>query len=259
MQRSGFSLLELSIVLVIIGLLAGGVMVGQDLVRQSELKSVITDFQKFVTARNAFKNKYSGLPGDFRDATRYWGRLINASHCATNSAAAVATSGACDGNGDGVIIDFAATGNQSAETFQFWRHLALAGMVEGSFSGLSGATNGVNYEFGVNAPGSRVAGAGWAASHFINTGGGASFIWNRNYNNWYTVGSNDGSYVDDAFISPAEAYSIDQRMDDGKPATGMIQTTITGANCNTASSNSDYQAAYSLSNMGSHCALMFRP
>ena len=70
---NGFSLLELSIVLIILALLAGGIMVGQDMIRQSRVKSVLSDMKKYEAAYNSFVTKYDSMPGDMPDATSYWG------------------------------------------------------------------------------------------------------------------------------------------------------------------------------------------
>ena len=71
--RRGFTLLELSIVLVIIGFLVGGVVAGVELIQAARLNKVMTDMRKFLTAVNVFQNKYDGLPGDISNATYYWG------------------------------------------------------------------------------------------------------------------------------------------------------------------------------------------
>jgi prepilin-type N-terminal cleavage/methylation domain-containing protein len=60
----GFTLIELSIVLVIIGLIVGGVLVGQDLIRAAEVRAQITQIEKFNTAVNTFHGKFGALPGD---------------------------------------------------------------------------------------------------------------------------------------------------------------------------------------------------
>jgi prepilin-type N-terminal cleavage/methylation domain-containing protein len=60
----GFTLVELSIVLVIIGLIVGGILVGRDLIRASEVRSSVSQLEKLDTAVNAFRLKYEALPGD---------------------------------------------------------------------------------------------------------------------------------------------------------------------------------------------------
>jgi prepilin-type N-terminal cleavage/methylation domain-containing protein len=69
----GFTLVELSIVLVILGLLAGGVLAGQGLIRAAELRSITTDQQRFLIAIRAFRDQYRSLPGDMPNATLVWG------------------------------------------------------------------------------------------------------------------------------------------------------------------------------------------
>jgi prepilin-type N-terminal cleavage/methylation domain-containing protein len=61
--RAGFTLIELSIVLVIIGLVVGGVLVGRDLICAAELRAQISQIEKYNTAVNTFYGKYGGLPG----------------------------------------------------------------------------------------------------------------------------------------------------------------------------------------------------
>ena len=66
-MKHGFTLIELSIVLVIIGLVTGSVLVGRDLIRASEVRAQITQIEKYQTAVNTFKGKYGYLPGDIPD------------------------------------------------------------------------------------------------------------------------------------------------------------------------------------------------
>lgn len=62
--RSGFSLVELSIVLVILGLLVGGVLTGQSLIRASELRKFMNTMERYKAATYTFRDKYFALPGD---------------------------------------------------------------------------------------------------------------------------------------------------------------------------------------------------
>jgi prepilin-type N-terminal cleavage/methylation domain-containing protein len=72
-RNHGFTLVELSIVLMIIGLLVSGILVGKDMIRAAELRSITSEKDQFQTAVNLFKNKYLGLPGDLSNATAFWG------------------------------------------------------------------------------------------------------------------------------------------------------------------------------------------
>src|SRR3954463_15618522 len=62
--KLGFTLIELSIVLVIIGLIVGGILVGQDLIKAAEIRATVGQIEKYNSAVNTFRTKYNGIPGD---------------------------------------------------------------------------------------------------------------------------------------------------------------------------------------------------
>lgn len=74
-RTSGFTLIELSIVLVIIGLVIGGILVGQDLIKAAELRATISQKEKFDSAVNTFRNKFGGKPGDLSNFVYFSGQL----------------------------------------------------------------------------------------------------------------------------------------------------------------------------------------
>ena len=71
--QHGFTLVEISIVLVIIGLIVGGILVGRDLIHAAVIRADITAVQKMDTAVLTFKLKYNALPGDTQEATTFLG------------------------------------------------------------------------------------------------------------------------------------------------------------------------------------------
>lgn len=158
-EAKAFSLIELSIVLVILGLLVGGVLSGQALIRASELRSVATQHSQFLTATNSFKDKYSGLPGDIRNATRMWGAVAAPASCATTASTGMAT---CNGDGDDQI-KYVNSGTTSEENFRFWQHLANAGLISGSFSGTDGGNSG--HATKANSPKGKLKGSLWAVDY----------------------------------------------------------------------------------------------
>lgn len=151
-RQSGFTLIEIAIVLVIIGLLLGGILKGQELITQARIRNVSNDFQSMTAAINLYQDRYRALPGDDPSAGTRW--------TATGST----TTG---GNGDGVIgTGTAATPAYNSTTVTdesrlFWQHLRLAGLVGGATttgaigtanppnaaSGITGVQNGA---FGIN-------------------------------------------------------------------------------------------------------------
>lgn len=262
MQNFGFSLLELSIVLVIIGLLAGGLMVGQDLIRQSELRAVMNEHQSYLTALNSFRVKYNAVPGDMRNATQYWGRQSNTPDCLTNSSAAVTVNGTCDGNANGVVNDGTAA-NLSGERKQFWRHLALAGLVSGNFTGLSGPLGWDHAVINVNVPGSAITAGGWTAVGYAAPFPGNGNMYALDYGPSVFIYGAEGSgtETDNPIFRPQEAAQIDTKMDDGKPATGRVIARFWNNFCSAAddgtSTNNDLVASYRLNDSAIRCALNF--
>lgn len=102
----GFSLVELSIVLVILGLLTGGILAGQSLIRAAELRSVITTTDRYQAAVYSFRDKYFALPGDMRNATSFWGDQATGPSACADAGITDGTPGTCNGNGDGLIINW---------------------------------------------------------------------------------------------------------------------------------------------------------
>src|SRR5690606_13638021 len=79
---AAFSLVELSIGLLILGLLTGGTLGRKEMIRAAELRSGMTESQQLQTVVNAFTGKYDALPGDMKNAERFWGPKCSASQTA---------------------------------------------------------------------------------------------------------------------------------------------------------------------------------
>lgn len=258
MMQRAFSLVELSIVLVILGLLTGGILAGQSLIRASELRSVTTEFQRFLAATQTFRGKYVMLPGDMNNATRFWGD--NNTYCA-DAAIANGTPGTCNGNADGKIIESGA-GNTSTETFQFWTQLSLAGLMEGSYTGISGAGGALDATIGTNVPPSKISNAGWSVRNHNGPLGDTS-TYNLEYGNFFIFGRlTASSHTSAPALTPEEAWGIDTKLDDGKPAYGKVIARFWNNACSAADdgthANNDLAASYNLTNSAIACALYFR-
>ena len=74
-KQSGFTLVEIAIVLVIIGLLLGGILKGQEMITQAKIKNIINDFNGITAAMNSYQDRYRALPGDENNAATVarWG------------------------------------------------------------------------------------------------------------------------------------------------------------------------------------------
>jgi len=269
----GFSLVELSIVLVILGLLTGGILTGQSLIHAAELRKFMTQMSHYKTATYSFRDKYMALPGDMQNAKQFWGAAgPDDSTCRPVDSSTLSNpKNTCNGDGDGTIehssgdISNLIFYNQSWETFRFWQHLANAGLIEGMYSGVTGPSPmQLGHVPGVNSPRVPMGGTiGWmimfytAGQEPINV---TSFE-TVDYGHSMVIGSLDNSNVvpTTGFMKAEDAYLIDMKMDDGMPASGLILPTIAlWGVCTTAANTTDTTARYNLGNSASSCGIIFR-
>lgn len=252
-SHSAFSLIELSIVLVILGLLVGGVLSGQALIRAAQLRKVATTLTSYQAAMNAFRDRYFALPGDMPNATSFWGALGGGgqgSGCFTVESSDTKT---CDGNGDGFISHPASSSGTWlwGERFHVWLHLANAGLIQGRYTGRTDSNiNSFVFTAGKNVPsGSEgvlydmysedlVADSN-NPYYFVGMTMRTPFIATRVANGW-------------AF-TPEEQWNIDTKLDDGKPGSGKIMSTkFSLTPC--ATSDNPTTATYNLSVSDHICA-----
>ncbi len=248
-MRRGFSLVELSIVLVILGLLVGGILAGRSLIRASELRAVTTEFDRYRTATLAFKDKYFALPGDMPNATSFWGKDSSMCNWATGN---VGAPGTCNGNGDGMI-----SVTSSLERHRFWQHMSFSALIEGDYTGLgSDSPSGWEVTPGINAPISKFnPSAGWSAS--ANPTPHASQF-NVDYGNAFFFGAKvSNSYLRAPVATPENAWNIDTKIDDGNPGSGRFLANANNS-CTNAATVNDFSASYRLNISTVQCALIFR-
>jgi prepilin-type N-terminal cleavage/methylation domain-containing protein len=221
-KTQGFTLLELSIVIVIIGLIAGGILVGRDLIRAAKIRAQISQIQKYQAAVNTFRLKYNGLPGD----------LANPDAAAFGFSQRGPHPGEGDGNGiiEGVGNGFGGDGNNSGvhettgETAAFWVDLAAAGLIEGTFTSNSEYVylsawlmpNSPDHPLAKHFPQAKLNSNLWVYVYSYQ---------NANYlaiSEIQAIDSFGMLYADRPAMTVQQAFAIDSKIDDGLPQSGKV-------------------------------------
>ncbi len=214
----GFTLVEMSVVLVIAGLLIFGISVGYVLKKNATLKSVVDDMGAVNTAVHEFQRTYGGMPGDLWNATDKFG------------------TGTANGNGNGSI--------DNTEYLLFWQHLQLAGLIKGSYDGAT------------NKPGVGVMKAPYPqAGYYVTSVNNVFRIGVAGYNDTNTSGAIERLDTEDriAIFTPSDAKYLDNRYDDNDPAkTSGIMYGFEGSS---ASGTCISGGSYNASNGGTACIL----
>jgi prepilin-type N-terminal cleavage/methylation domain-containing protein len=193
--EAGFTLVEIAIVLVIIGLLLGGVLKGQEMITQAKIKNIINDFNGVTVAVTSYQDRYRALPGDDQNATTRW-----------------TTQAPASGNGNGIIVgaynanDTSGTGGApaaAAESNLFWQHLRIAGFVPGLTTGTGSGTPPPN-----------------AAGGLIGVESGVVGTSGLGFSSTIVCFSN---------LPEKVASAVDGQMDDSKPASGQVRAQLQSA------------------------------
>jgi prepilin-type N-terminal cleavage/methylation domain-containing protein len=231
--KRGFTLIELSIVLVIIGLIAGGVLVGQDLINAAAIRAQISQIEKYNTAVNTFRGKYGYLPGDIPDpyASQY-GFYGRGQYPGEGDGDGLIEGVFADGPGNGTYNDGSYQG--IGETPMFWVDLTKASLIDGGFSlasstqppSIDPVTLSSSPNLNAYFPQAKLG-----AGNYIYVWGDTTRIDEMNgFNNFNFFGISAISVLGGAgypiFTSPGlsvqQAYAIDQKMDDGLPQSGKV-------------------------------------
>ena len=201
-RQAGFTLVEIAIVLVIIGLLLGGVLKGQELINSAKVKNFATDFRNIPLFIYGYQDKYRALPGDHHAVTTaVTGSTLATTPTTSGGNACTNPTGGSTCTGNGVIDGTWNTTTVTDETALFWQHARLGG-----FAGGPTSTGDAAY-YPINADGGRIGIESGSAA----TGGS------------YISGMTPTYLMCSTAILGKYAKQLDTTMDDGNTATGSMR------------------------------------
>ena len=243
-HRHGFTLAELSIVLVIIGLLVGSIVALRSYTTNARLTNMMNESKFYISAFNQFQTRYNAPPGDYNNATSTW-------------------SGTNNGDGNGLIR--AGTVAAPLERYYAFQHLALGGFIQGTYSGAVNGNGGAS--IGLNVPGSSVDKVAFMFDHpdetdgIVNNATTANTVYfDGTYGNILVVaGLNDNSAGTPSvtFLTGKQAYQIDSKFDDGMPGLGNVLAPKQSTLANCASGNTT-AATYTTTGTAAVCYLFIK-
>ena len=199
-MKNAFTLIELAIVLVIIGLLVAGVLAGQDLIKQAHIRKNINELQNINRSWITFKLKYNNVPGDLKNPTMFFP--------------------VCDGTRLSLSNNLVGDENGRVDITEsncVWLQLGSSGLyltTPGDMYADHDSSNDPDFNIGEASYMSEfpVENSFVAWIFYMDFLSGQK---NGNYYYLYNIYMGNG-------ITPNDLYSIDKKMDDGKPATGLI-------------------------------------
>ena len=196
-KKAGFTILELALVMVIIALVIGGVLVGQDMISNAEVRATVSQIEKYNAALNTFRTRFNAIPGDL-DAALHPGLLTDT----------VAGTGVGQGDGNRLLeADGGGLTDMNGELTMFWQHLSEAQLIDGSFNGLQTAATMLE-----TFPRAKVFRIGIG-------------VYSTNGLNYYQIGATSTTTAAAVYaggLTTLEALNIDNKMDDGRPNAGTV-------------------------------------
>jgi prepilin-type N-terminal cleavage/methylation domain-containing protein len=210
-DQRGFTLIEMSIVLVIIGLIVGGILKGQEVIESARQKNMASLYDQIRSAQNTFLDRYRALPGDYNEGTTKIHSSVG------------------DGDRNGYVgtdatnaSAIAGIDGSTGENYNYFNQLIAAGLFGGGQ--ITSSTGQTNFSGGATA--SPLPSAPWSASGFSVASGTheGGTIPSSLHTVWLRLAKDPAAIAaTDAALTAQSAFQIDQKFDDGVPSSGRIR------------------------------------
>ncbi len=267
--NAAFTLIEMAVVVMVIGLILGGIVAGGNILHATNLKRITVDLDEYSTAIRQFNNQYQAQPGDMFDATQYWGAQVGSANTfgvisgCDNSLLTPANGRAtCNGDGNGKIGRLT---SEHYEMYRAWQHLHNAGLIRGDeFAGVPGSNaDTLHHIAGYNAPSGPLNGTSYAVQTRPEAVHTTSWDWPHGEIPALIFGGEQGTTLPfSAALTPRELYEIDRKADDGAIQYGKIRSRKANGSCHdcTGSCNTVtavQNATYNLDNDNVGCVISY--
>ncbi len=214
-KQRGFTIVELAIVVMIIGLATGAVIMGARMITNSRLVATYMQVQTVSTSLKAFTDKYRAMPGDMPNATT---RLSNCDNIPAGSCT--------NGNGNNVIgpVDQPIFVDQAGAAYDenrlFWYHLTSADLIIHEINIHAPVSTPT---WGLTNPAAPADGGFNVISMTGSTNDMPNDFLSGVYIVWQMTPTGDASAAENTIVTPRDAEYLDQKFDDGRPLTGTIR------------------------------------
>lgn len=253
-NNNAFTLVELAIILIIIGLITGGVVGTNSLIESAKINATITQLNSYNSSFKAFILEYDAIPGDFSEAYDY-----GLTHLPSGVQIACRTiNNNGSGDGDGKIEDrnFSTVMRHQSELINFWVHMQMAGVIDGDFNPYAANENCNHSTQRANRDFPESQGVG-ETIFVLQDGVDLVFVLGgfKKEQSMTQITSPEGgdNSISLNLLTPKQASKVDRKIDDNKPLQGLVKVASTYSITHTSGDTNYGEITYDPNDSATNC------